>query len=180
MFAQEQKKIMSKLAVGIVIAIFAGLSTIVSLLKMLYFRLDDGSNIGGILARPFKQFVEWAYQHTHQHLGWFWEHSSTPDIKDIFNIENGYFGANYLMIFVGVALVSSALSHRKRLQEIRRKIDDQLIEESIRGESARSREQIERDIEIPSSSFFAQFHQLYIAPIIVGLLITILVKAAEI
>ncbi|WP_089724636.1 YniB family protein [Candidatus Thiosymbion oneisti] len=55
-------------------------------------------------------------------------------------------------------------------------MEDQIIEESVKGQKARTREQIERETEIPSSSIFSQFHQLYLAPIVVGIILALLLK----
>ena len=175
-YKQAKQKIVVKRVVGLFIGIPALVSTVVSLLKMLYFRVDDGTQIGGMISRPLKMLVSWAYDNTQQYIGWFWRHSPTPDIANIWNPENGYFLVTYFLIFVGMAFWASGGRLADRLRDINKKIEDQIIEESIRGEKARSREQIQMETEIPSNSIFLQFHQLYLAPIIVGIILAILIK----
>jgi hypothetical protein len=143
---------------------------------MTYFRIDDGSQLGGIISRPLKAIFSWAYENTQQYIGWFWNHSPTPSLRNLTDPENGYFLGIYLLIFIGMAFWASGTKLAKRLRDINRKIEDQIIEESIKGERARTREQIEKETEIPTSSIFSQFHQLYLAPIIVGLVIALIVK----
>ena len=175
-YKQAKQKIVVKRVVGIFIGIPALVSTVVSLLKMLYFRVGDGSQLGGMISRPLKMLVSWAYDNTQQYIGWFWQHSPTPDIANIRNPENGYFLVTYFLIFIGMAFWASGSRLADRLRDINKKIEDQIIEESIRGEKARSREQIQMETEIPSNSIFLQFHQLYLAPIIVGIILAILIK----
>ena len=143
---------------------------------MVYFRIDDGSQFGGIIARPFKALVSWVYENTYQFFGWFWEYSPTPDQMHLIKPENGHFFAIYLLFFIGVAFFASGNKLALRLSDINQKIEDQVIEESIKGQKARDREQIEKETEIPSSSIFSQFHQLYLAPIVVGIIVALLLK----
>ena len=53
-----------------------------------------------------------------------------------------------------------------RLRKINEKIENQVIEESIKGSVRRTREQIESETIIPANSIFTQIHQLYLAPVI--------------
>jgi hypothetical protein len=175
-YKQAKQKIIVKRVVGLFVGTPALVSTVVSLLKMLYFRVDDGSQLGGIISRPLKILVSWAYENTQQYIGWFWRHSPTPDIANIWSPENGYFLAIYFLIFIGMAFWASGGKLANRLRDINKKIEDLVIEESIRGEKARSREQIQMETVIPSNSVFSQFHQLYLAPMIVGIILAALVK----
>ena len=143
---------------------------------MLYFRVDDGTQLGGMIGRPLKMLVSWTYDNTQQYIGWFWRHSPTPDIANIWNPENGYFLVAYFLIFIGMAFWASGGRLADRLCDVNKKIEDQIIVESIRGEKARSREQMQKETEIPRHSIFLQFHQLYLAPIIVGIILAMLIK----
>jgi hypothetical protein len=175
-FQEAKKKVVVKRIVGAAVGVTALISTAVSLLKMLYFRIDDGTQLGGAIARPLKSLVSWAYENTHQFVGWFWQYSPTPDQMHLGEQENAYFLVIYLLIFVGAAFFASGNKLADRLRRIRQKIEDQVIEESIKGRDARSREQIENETEIPESSIFSQFHQLYLAPILVGVVVALLLK----
>ena len=175
-FKEARKKSARRRALGAAIAIPAIISTGVSFLKMLYFRLNDGTQLGSMIARPFKELIERIYQNT-QYLNLFWESSPTPNHMSLSEPHNFYFLVIYLLIFVGFAFYASGTKLSSRLAKINEKIENQLIEESIKGTGARSREDIERSTEIPSNSIFSQIHQLYLAPIVTGVIGAVLVKA---
>ena len=145
------------------------------MLKMIYFRLDNGSQLGGMIARPFQNLVSFIYEHT-QFLNIFWKISPTPNHLQLSEIGNIYFIGIYLMVFVGAAFYSAGVKLSRRLDGIKEKIENQVLEESIKGEKARSREEIENSTEIPTSSVFSQIHQLYLAPVITGIIGAVLLK----
>jgi len=175
---QARSKVLIMWVVGIAISLLSGLSTIVSLMKMLYFRLDTGTQFGGMLAKPFQDLVYAIFQWSNPYLGLFWDYSPTPDQMNLVILDNFIFLLIYLLVFVGMAFISSARKLSRRLKNINERIEDQIIEESMRGEVARTREQIERETEIPSSSIFSQFHQLYLAPVVVGVFVGALLKVS--
>ena len=174
-FKDARKKSIRKRVLGAAIIVPSMISTGISFLKMLYFRLDDGTQLGGMIARPFKELINWIYQNT-QYLSLFWEKSPTPNHMVLSEPHNLYFIVIYLLIFVGFAFYASGAKLASRLAEINEKIENQLIEESIKGAGARSREEIERTTEIPSSSIFSQLHQLYLAPVITAVIGAVLIK----
>lgn len=174
-FKEAQRKAVSKKVIGVAIALPSIISTVVSLLKMLYFRLDDGTQMGSFIARPFKQFVSWAYENT-QFLNIFWQHSPTPNQTNFPDTQNIYFIAIYILFFVGLAFVASGIKLSVRLAKINQKIEDQLIEESIKGTTGRSRTEIEESTDIPSSTIFSQLHQLYIAPVVTAVIGAVIIK----
>ena len=169
-----RKRSIVKRIIGAAIVFPALISTVISFLKMLYFRLDDGTRFGSALARPFKQAVSWVYEQT-QFLGFFWDHSPVPDQFNLSEIQNLYALIVYFGIFVGAALYASGRKMAARLAVIDEKIENQLIEESVKGVHGRSRKEIEQSTAIPSSSVFTQAHQLYLAPIIVGIIVAVFV-----
>lgn len=170
--ARERSNV--KRILGVAIAAPSLVSTVISFLKMVYFRLDDGTQFGSALARPFKQAVSWVYEKT-QFLNFFWDHSPVPDQFNLSEIQNLYALIIYFGIFVGVASYASGRKMAARLAVIDKKIEDQLIEESVKGANGRSRQEIEQSTAIPSNSVFAQAHQLYLAPIIVGIIVAVFV-----
>ena len=141
----------------------------------MYFKIDDGSKFGGMIAAPFKKLVSLIYENT-QFLSVLWEHSPMPDHMNISDINNAYFFITYAVLFIGIALKASGRKLGRRLSKIKEQIEDQIIKESLSGNLARSREEIEDAIEIPNSSIFTQFQQLYIAPIITAVIATVIVK----
>jgi YniB-like protein len=176
-YKDARKKSIRKRLLGVALSTPAIISTAISLLKMIYFRLDDGSQLGVIISHPFKVIVAWIYENT-QFFSFFWEKSPIPNQVKPLQVENAYFIAIYLVVFVGFAFYSSGAKLAKRLNEIDEKIENQLIEESIKGVRARSREEIERSTEIPPFSIFSQFHQLYLSPIVTGIIVAVILKVA--
>ncbi|GGZ03992.1 MULTISPECIES: YniB family protein [Shewanella] len=174
-FHEAKSKALFKKIVGVVMALPAIISTVISVLKMLYFRLDDGTAFGGAIAMPFKQLVQLIYENTHI-LNIFWQHSPTPDLADLTNIQNLYFFAVYVLFFVGLAYFASGGKLSHRLKKISQKIEDQLIEESIKVAGGRNRQQIEESIEVSSSTIFSQLHQLYVAPVVTAVVGAVILK----
>ncbi|WP_426358222.1 YniB family protein [Pseudocolwellia sp. HL-MZ19] len=164
-----------KRIVGFFIGILALISLVVSLLKFLYYRIDDGSKFGAIIAKPFKNAVSLIAENT-QFLNVFWENSPVPNHLDISEPANIYFLFTYVILFVGLALKASGNKMSVRLAKIRDQIEDQLIKESLSGGGARSRQEIEDSIEVPNSNLFTQFQQLYFAPIITAIIAGVIIK----
>ncbi|MNF60581.1 hypothetical protein D3C84_422020 [compost metagenome] len=172
-FSDAKKRATIKFYVGALITIPALASTVISMLKMFYFNLDDGTALAGRLVGAIRSFVGLIYEHTSL-LKPLWIYSPTPDFTQFTSTENIKFFIIYLLIFVGFAFIASAKKLFKRLQVIRERIEDQLISESIKGAVARSREEIEASVQMPRSSIFSQAHSLYLAPLattIIGALV---------
>lgn len=174
-FKEAKSRAFNKKLLGLAIVVPAIVSTIISSFKMIYFRLDDGSQLGGVIARPFKQLISLVYENT-QLLNLFWRNSPIPNHMDFSEPDNVYFITIYMLFFVGLAFYASGKKLSIRLTKINEKIENQIIEESIKGSAARSREEIEGSTEIPSSSIFKQLHQLYVAPIVTAVVGALLIK----
>jgi len=164
-----------KRILGFAIGLIAFLSLAVSLLKFIYFRLDDGTRFGSAIAAPFKRLVSVIYENT-QFLSFLWEYSPVPNQLNLADVGNLYFLLTYVAIFIGFALKTSGDKLAKRLAKIREQIENQIIKESIKGNMARSRQEIEGSMQIPNASIFTQFKQLYVAPIITAVVAGILLK----
>jgi len=173
-YQEARKWLIIKKILGAAIAIPALISTVISFLKMIYFRLDDGTQLGAALAQPFKMIVFWVYEKT-QFLNFFWDHSPVPDQLNLSDIQNLYALIIYFGIFVGAALYASGHKMGARLAIIKVKIEDQLIEESVTGFNKRTREEIEQSMVIPSNSIFSQVHQLYLAPVVAGVVVATII-----
>ena len=106
----------------------------------------------------------------------FWEHSPTPNYMNLSEPQNINFIIIYISLFFGFAFLASAKKLSNRLAAINEKIENQLIEESLRGGAIRTREEIENSTVIPSNTIFSQFHQLYLAPIVTAIAGAILIK----
>ncbi|ABE56557.1 putative yfeABCD locus regulator [Shewanella denitrificans OS217] len=174
-FQEARKKSLIYRLVGALIVIPSVISTIISFLKMIYFRLDDGTEFGSILTQPFKKMVEIIHQHT-DFLIIFWNKSPVPNHMNISEPQNIPFILIYLTIFFGITFWGAGSSLSLRLRKIRKKIEDQVIEESIKGVAARTHAEIRKSIVIPSNGMFSEAHKLYLAPIVVTVIGAVLVK----
>ena len=105
-FHEAKSKVWTYKIIGIFIALPAITSTVISILKMLYFRLEDGTAIGAAIARPFKQLVQVVYENT-QALILFWQRSPTPTLDELLSKQNFYFLTFYILVFVGLAFFTS-------------------------------------------------------------------------
>ncbi len=174
-FQEAKKKYLLYRLIGVLIIVPSVISTVISFLKMIYFRLDDGTQFGFALAQPFKKMVAYVYQNT-DFLVLFWENSPIPNHMNIPEPQNIPFILIYLTVFVGIAFWGTGTGLSRRLRKIRKKIEDQVIEESIKGSAARTHAEISETVVIPSNGMFSETHKLYLAPIIVTVIGAILVK----
>ncbi|ELV7510467.1 hypothetical protein QMU95_003913 [Aeromonas veronii] len=171
-----KKKAFIEIMIGIFIFVPSCMSTIISFLKMFYFRLSDGSRFGDAIAAPFKSIVSYIYTNTTPWLDFFWNNSPTPDPHAISSSESISTFVIYGVIFIGMAFISSGKKKVIKILKINEAIDEQMLKESLEGRRQRPRSEIERTVDIPSEKFFTQFHTLYIAPIVTGIIIAILTK----
>jgi len=174
-YDEARKKIRTKWLLGAPIVAAASLSSIVSVLKMFYFGLDSGDPLSSAIAKPIKQLVYLAYDHT-RFLEFFWIHSPIPFPRDLLASSTIASFVIYLCIFAGMGLIGSARSLSARLAEIDKEIENELIRESVKGSAPRKREEIQAQVSVPKPGWFSQFHTLYLAPIIVGLVVAVIAK----
>lgn len=172
---EAQKKALWKMAGGALIGILSLISTIMSLLLMLYYHTADGTRLGNAIALQVKRLISFCYEHTSA-LHWLWDLAPIPDIRNPMSKESLVFAVVYLGVFVGAALFGSGSQLRARIKRIKLEIEDQVIKDSIAGTVRRSRRQIEDDVEIPSSSIWNQWHTLYLAPLVVTILGALILK----
>ncbi|WP_217540697.1 YniB family protein [Vibrio metschnikovii] len=173
-YEAKRKSILYRL-IGFTIVVPCAISTVISFLKMIYFRLDDGSKFGSAFSAPFKNLVALIYQKT-EFLMFFWENSPTPNHMHIAEPNNIPFILIYLTIFIGLTFWGVGNQLSARLKNIRKKIEDQMIEESVKGSAARTHSEITETVFVPNSGMFSSVHKLYVAPIIVAVVGAILVK----
>lgn len=171
-----KKKAYIEIMIGLFVFIPSFMSTIISLLKMFYFKLSDGSRFGEAIAAPFKHIVSSIYTHTSPWLDFFWNNSPTPDPQAISSSESISTFIIYGVIFIGMAFIGSGKKKINKILEINEAIDKQMLKDSIQGHRSRPRSEIENSEEISSEKFFTQFHTLYLAPVITGIVIVILTK----
>ncbi|WP_040726155.1 YniB family protein [Thiomicrorhabdus sp. Kp2] len=174
-YNEAKKKIIIRWLVGAPIIVATSLSSVVSALKMFYFGLDNGDQLSSAIALPIKRLVYLIYENT-QFLEFFWKHSPTPILKDLFANSNIAFFAIYLCIFFGMATVAYARSLSARVTEIDKEIENELIRESVKGNTSRKRQEIQEQVLVLKPNRFSQFHKLYLAPIIAGVVVTVIAK----
>jgi hypothetical protein len=174
-YKEAKKKILKKRITGIVIFAFSSLTTIISVLKMFYFSFDGEDPLSHAFAQPIKRLVALIYQNTH-FLEYFWLYSPIPSPKHLLSLQNAFFLAGYLMVFVGIAFLGSAKALSARLAAIDEHIENEMIKASVTGNRIRPREEIQDSIPVKNPENFAQFHTLYFAPIIVGVIIAAITK----
>jgi len=153
-----------KRIVGLIIGLPALLSVAVSVLKFLYFSIDNGSSMGSMLATPCKWVVHWVYTHT-PFLGVFWEHSPVPTYATLATLENLYFAGAYAAIFIAMALRASGNSLARRSAKMREMLDQQIISASDTKMDP-SLPELEQTVTILDASVFRQTRQLYLAPLV--------------
>ncbi len=174
-YDETKKKVLLKWLLGVPIVFAASLSSIVSALKMFYFGLDSGDQLSNAIAQPIKRLVYLVYENTN-FLELFWQHSPTPTQRELITSGNTASLAIYLCIFLGIGLIGSARSMSIELAEIDNEIKKELIRESIKGDVASRRREIQEQVSVPTPGWFSKFHSLYLAPIIVGIVIAVIAR----
>jgi hypothetical protein len=174
-YDQAKRKILINRLLGIPIIAISSLSSTISALKIFYFGLDSADLISNSITRAVKQLVYLAYDHT-RFLEFFWIHSPTPTPRELFSSSNLVVFIIYLCIFAGLSLTGSAKTLAFRLKEIDKAIENQLIMESIQGNTPRKHSEIQKQIPISKEGWFSKFHSLYLAPIIAGLIILVIAR----
>ncbi|MBN6063500.1 YniB family protein [Aggregatibacter actinomycetemcomitans] len=168
--SKEKNKARCKIIIGFLGGLICLMLLAMSYLKMMYFL----PNIG-ILFRPIKKLIYLIYSKT-LFLEPLWRLAPVPDINDL--LSGGFISviAISTVFVLFMILRNSAMLRLKKLKDIEQEIDNQLIKESIKGELARNKKEIEKSIKIPEQSFLSSFHSLYIAPLIIGVILIFLEK----
>jgi hypothetical protein len=156
----------AKRTAGLIIGIPAALTLTISVFKFIYFRIDNGSHVGSVLATPCKWFVHWVYTHT-PFLSVLWDHAPVPNHATIATVDNLYFLVIYAAVFVALALRAAGRKLAARYEKIREMLDEEMIS-AAHAKMARSIQDLENTVEIPDASVFSQTRQLYIAPLVVA------------
>ena len=170
-YNDSKRKVTIRFLYGILIFLPSALSTIISILKMFYYRLDNGTNLGHAISALFKGITVFAYKHT-SFLRIFWEYSPVVNPLNFLEDQSIQFFIIYILFFIGCSFIRSALHLRNRLKAIDQQIEEQLIKESIQG-NQQTRQQIENSVSVSLSS---KIHDLYIAPLIVAIVGAIIIK----
>jgi hypothetical protein len=174
-YEEAKRRIRIKRLLGIAMLAVALPVTAISLLKFLYFGLDDGGLLFAGIALSLKRMVYVIYERT-QFLSLVWAHAPIPDLQRLVSTPNFWFLVSYLSIFVGMAIFRSGNELAARLRRIEMQIEDELIRFSMRSGERRTREEMQESIEIRQSPVWGRIHELYLAPVVVGLILAVAAK----
>lgn len=105
-----------------------------------------------------------------------WQVAPVPNPRLPLSAPSIFFGLCYMAGFLGVSLLRSASRLAKRLRDVDRAIEDELMRESLRSKPPRTREQLKEQAQVPTQPVWKEIHTLYIAPLIVLLVGAVLLK----
>ena len=140
-------------------------SIVVSVLKGFYFHFD-GVPILKDLSIIIKSIVYDLKEVTSPFLGFFWKNSPTPSMSELNSSSNKWFAFTYVLLFFGAFLVRYARNIFKILKEV----DRERFKNKLRGKPINDFESNEISVIVKDS-----FHSSYVAPLIVGLLIPVVI-----
>lgn len=171
-YEEAKRRIRIRRLLGIAILAVASLVTGVSLLKFLYFGLDDSGFLFAGIVLSLKWMVYAIYTRT-QFLSFVWVHAPISDPQRWVSASNFWFLVSYLSMVMGIAIFRSGNELAVRLRRIEEQIEDELIRSSMRSGERRTRQQMQESVEIPQSPTWGRVHELYLAPVIVGLILAV-------
>jgi len=173
-YKQARNRGITKIIIGILILLISFISFTITMLKVLYLNAQNDQVILQGLNRLIQNFIHEIYLHT-QFLKIFWENS--PSISEPFiSIDNLIIIlVYYIFIGLGIYLFNSGKSILYRLNKIRQSIEDSKIYNSIQNVSHEEVE-IEYRKVIQDEGFLNKLHTLYLAPIIVAIVSTMILN----
>lgn len=78
-----------------------------------------------------------------------------------------------------MALSASGARLAKRVYNVREGVTERAVLEALNGEQGRSKQELEKLISIPNTSIFAQFSELYVAPILWGAFLYVILRLVD-
>jgi hypothetical protein len=159
--------------IGATLSSVALLSTAISILRLLYFGIDERTRIAN--ASFFKHHVYLIYKNT-RFLDWLWDNCPTPNLVDLKVIENVYFLLIYYAVFIGLAIYTSGREIRSDLDEVETFNGNHHFSNSNPAETEIDHQVADKPVHIPEVSVMSQFIPLYIFPGIVTLIGGVLFK----
>jgi YniB-like protein len=174
-YASARREATTKRIVGTGIFVVAILFVLASLLLFIYGGSDSGGTALSGLSGLLRRLVQRIFEHT-QYLLPIWNAAPIPNLRDLSSAGTLGFLACYIAVFIGASLVRSGNQLAQRLRAIDRQIEDEEIRESIKGGRRRSRSEIEEHVNVPKQSIWKEFHTLYLAPFLVGIVLWLVGK----
>ncbi|WP_025130634.1 YniB family protein [Pseudomonas sp. PH1b] len=164
-YTQAQLRYRLAIAAGALLFSGALISTCISTLKMLYWRLDSYTTMASVINQPIKYFVYQVNAYT-QPLNWFWDNSPLPSFIDLSYPSHWKFLVIYLLIFVGAALYGWGRSLMRKVEEVEPLIQARLNTPAEEGVAAMTLQQLEDTTPVePGVSFLSQTHWLCVRPL---------------
>ena len=172
---------------GACLALAGLVLTFVSLLKLLYYGMPaQGGELANALNTSIQRFVYVVYSELNL-VSAVWSYAPTPTTSKIVSAPNGAFVLVYMLFFAGVATIRYAGSLADRLKRTMNVIDDEKLRQSYResrvggDETAVDKAQrLELHLAPPQDSLLKNIHALYVAPIIVLILGSIILSALDV
>ncbi|WP_340608784.1 YniB family protein [Xenorhabdus bharatensis] len=165
-YSQARYIAITKRLLGWVIFIPAFLSTLASVVNLVWLHGVKGDGIHAVLNDFLKMMADVIKFNT-PFLDVFWRYSPTPDYMTVITGANVSFLVIYFLMFVGLAMSASGLRIYRQFKFIKEQIEDHMILEKAK-ESGVTQEQLEAKVKFPRHSLFSQIFTLYISPIIIA------------
>ncbi|SQI40633.1 Uncharacterised protein [Leminorella richardii] len=163
---------------GIVIFIPSLISTAISMLKYLVAPKSQMQEMTATIMDFLQVMFNIVRQYT-SFLEYFWVNSPVPNTKDWSATGSIWFIVIFALIFVGMALSASGARLAKRVYNVREGVTERAVLEALNGEQGRSKQELEKLISIPNTSIFAQFSELYVAPILWGAFLYVILRLVD-
>lgn len=173
-YQTAKREVFIKRVAGGTIVVISLVFVFIGLLLFIYEGLSVGSQAQVSLSIAVKSLIYSIFEHT-KFLSLIWGNAPAPDFNDIFSKNTLGFLGWYMGVFIGFSLMASANRLARRLRIIDEQIENETIRNSLRG-AGRSRAEIERQVTVSKQSVWQQFHTLYIAPLLVGIILWIIAK----
>lgn len=158
-----------KRILGWIIFIPALLSTSISTISFIYqyckniSQTDDTHELYLVFKDFIRVFLEMIRTYT-SFLDYFWNNSPLPTLSTGWSSNNIFFIAIYILIFVGLALMSSGARMSRQLRHVREHIEDMAIVEQTKGDDGLSYQALMQKVKFPHHTILLQFFRLYILP----------------
>lgn len=161
-----------KILLGLIIAALAMISTLISLLKGIYFSMQN-SLLSPVLNTP----IEYVYAKTKSFMSLFWLYSPIIDILNQFNKNMIIFILVYLLFIVGMMFFSSGKEYLSLVARVNKEMYEKgLINEIIGVDNKQEIQEKLFTLMEKKASILSSIHTVYLAPIIVGVISALVIK----
>lgn len=173
-YRQAQNRGVAKIIIGGLVSIISFISFTITMLKALHLNAQNDQTILQGINKLIQNFINEVYINT-QFLKIFWEKS--PSLSEpLASVDNLIIILiYYIFIGLGVYLFKSGKIILSRLRKIKQSIEDDEIYNSMQNISNEEIEVKYRQV-VQDEGFLNKLHSLYLAPIIVAIISTVILK----